>query len=90
MDALGFGFENFNPIGQWRDSDGDSPIDASGELPSGESFAGPIELIGILRQRRDEFARTLTEKLLTYALGRGLEYYDKCAVDGGVDALRSR
>jgi len=82
MDPIGFGFENYNGIGAWRDLEGDAVIDPSGELFSSESFQGPTELKAILlNQKRNEFVRCLTEKMLTYALGRGLEYYDKCAVD---------
>ena len=81
MDAIGFGLENFDAIGRWREQDGEHPIDSVGELPTGETFHGPAELIDILGSRKDEFTRCLTEKLLTYALGRGLEYYDRCAVD---------
>ena len=82
MDPIGFGFENFDGIGAWRDKDGDAAIDPSGELVSGEKFASPAELRAILmKQKRDDFLRCLAEKLLTYALGRGLEHYDKCAVE---------
>lgn len=81
MDPLGFGFENFDAIGRWRTEDAGFAIDSSGDLPSGESFKTPKEFRKILLAHRDEFARCLTEKMLTYALGRGLEYYDKCAVD---------
>jgi mono/diheme cytochrome c family protein len=82
MDALGFALENFNAIGAWRDRDGPGLIDASGRLPGGEQFDGPRELTQLLAEgKRDQFVRCLTEKLLTYALGRGLEYYDVCAVD---------
>ncbi len=81
MDPLGFGFENFDAIGAWRTKDGKFPIDPAGVLPSGDSFSTPQELRVILKQSQDQFARCLTEKMLTYALGRGLEYYDKCAVD---------
>jgi hypothetical protein len=87
MDALGFGFENFDPIGRWRDRDGKFAIDASGTLPSGDKFSGPIELVKILKQRKAEFGRSLTEKMLTYALGRGLEFHDRCAVDKIVGEL---
>jgi hypothetical protein len=76
MDPLGFGLENFNAIGAWRAQDGKLPIDASGTLPDGRSFTGAAELKGILSQDRNAFAECLTEKLLTYALGRGLERYD--------------
>ncbi|QDV37978.1 DUF1592 domain-containing protein [Tautonia plasticadhaerens] len=81
MDPLGFGLENFDAVGRWRDSDGEAPIDASGTLPGGDSFAGPGDLVALLKARADDFARTLAENLMTYALGRGLEYYDRCAVD---------
>lgn len=82
MDPLGFAFENFDGIGAWRKQDGDLPIDSSGQLVSGESFQGATELRKILvAQKRDEFVRCLSEKLLTYALGRGMEIYDRCAVD---------
>ncbi len=78
----GFALENFDGIGKWRDQDGGADIDASGELPSGEKFKGARELIDILvKSKKDEFHRCITEKLLTYALGRGFEYYDQCAVD---------
>jgi cytochrome c553 len=76
MDPLGFGLENFDAIGAWRDKDGAFEIDASGSLPDGRTFSGPDELMEILKGDRDEFARAITAKLLTYALGRGLERYD--------------
>lgn len=81
MDPLGLGFENFNAIGQWRTKEGRSKIDSSGQLPNGQSFKSPIELIAILEQQKQGFCRSLTEKMLTYAVGRGVEYYDKCAID---------
>jgi hypothetical protein len=81
MDALGFGLENYDAVGAWRSKDGDLDIDASGTLPGGKSFSTPSELKQILRSRSDDFRRCLAEKLLTYALGRGLEYYDKCTID---------
>ena len=80
MDPIGFAFENFDAIGAWRDLDGPFPIDASGELPDGRRFNGPKELIDILKTE-ETFPRTVVEKMLTFALGRGLEYYDKCAID---------
>ena len=76
MDPLGFGLENFDAVGAFRTMDGNFPIDASGSLPDGETFTGPDELRAILRDQSDAFARGLTAKLLTYALGRGLERYD--------------
>lgn len=81
MDPIGFGFENYDGIGTWRTMDGKFKIDPSGVLPSGQKFQGPRELVKILKARDAEFRRCLAEKLLTYALGRGLEYYDRCAVD---------
>ncbi len=82
MDPIGFGLENYDAIGAWRGKDEGQPIDASGKLVSGEAFNGPAELKAILlKKKRDDFVRCLSEKMLTYALGRGLEYYDKCAVD---------
>ena len=86
MDPLGLGLENFDAIGRWRDKDGRHPIDATGKLPTGEHFNGPIELIQILKKRREKFVRHFSRAMLTYALGRGLEYYDRCAVNHIVTA----
>jgi hypothetical protein len=80
MDPLGFGLENFNAVGAWRTQDGDFPIDAAGVLPNGKSFQGPAELKALLQEDRSAFVRGVTEKLLTYGLGRGLERYDKPVV----------
>jgi hypothetical protein len=88
MDPLGLGLENFDGIGRWREKDKDHPVDASGSLPGGESFRGPVELIGVLSKRQDAFRRHLAETLLAYALGRGVEYYDRCAVDRIVEGTR--
>ena len=90
MDPLGFGFENFDAIGRWRQVDGEFPIDSSGTLPGGEKFDGPIELIEILREREKAFVRSFTEKMLVFALGRGLRYYDQCAVEDIIKVLPSR
>jgi mono/diheme cytochrome c family protein len=81
MDPLGLGFENFDPVGRWRDKDGEHPIDASGQLASGEEFSGATELVAVLETKKTQVARHFIEKLLTYALGRGLEPYDTCTVD---------
>jgi mono/diheme cytochrome c family protein len=80
MDPLGFGLENYDAIGRWRTEDGGQSVDASGMLPSGESFASPAELRRVLKGMLPDFSRCLTEKMLTYALGRGLEPYDKPTV----------
>jgi hypothetical protein len=77
MDQLGFALENFDAIGEWRDSyESGTRVDASGQLPDGSKFGGPVELRKVLRERSDQFVTTATEKLLTYALGRGLEASD--------------
>jgi mono/diheme cytochrome c family protein len=80
MDPIGFGLENFDAVGRWRTTDGGEPIDASGELPGGKRFSGPAQLITLLKAQEAQFTRNLTEKLLTYALGRGIEPYDRCNV----------
>ena len=76
MDQLGFGLENFSPIGSWRADVADAPVDASGELPDGSKFTGPVELKRLLVQRRDEFTRNITERMFSYALGRGVDQTD--------------
>jgi hypothetical protein len=81
MDPLGFALENFDAIGRWRSVDeSGKPVDASGVLPDGTRFQGPAEFRRVLLAHRDEFVSTVTEKLLTYALGRGLESSDMPAV----------
>jgi hypothetical protein len=81
MDPIGFSLENYDGVGKWRDKDDGSPIDASGKLPTGTKFEGPAGLKHLLSSNyRDQFYTTVTEKLLTYSLGRGLEYYDMPAV----------
>ncbi|MBC8165997.1 MAG: DUF1588 domain-containing protein, partial [Bryobacteraceae bacterium] len=81
MDVLGFGMENYDGIGRWRTADGKFPIDASGTFPNGKSFTSPAEMRVLLKAETPDFARCLTEKMLTYALGRGLERYDRRAVE---------
>jgi hypothetical protein len=76
MDPIGFALENFDAIGRWRSSEGGAPIDSSGTLLDGTSFEGPAGLQKVLLSRPQQFAQTVTRKLLTYALGRELEYYD--------------
>ncbi len=81
MDPLGFALENFDGIGRWRDTDADAPIDSSGVLPDGTEFQGPAGLRKVLLlKRREQFVTTVTERLLTYALGRGVEYTDGPAI----------
>src|SRR5262249_24912435 len=81
MDPLGFGLENYDAIGAWRTQDGDLPVDASGTLPGSVSFRGPAQLKAILKGKKALFTHALSEKMLTYALGRGLEATDRCVVD---------
>jgi hypothetical protein len=80
MDTLGFGLENYDAIGKWRTQDGKFPVDSAGTLPSGKSFTTPAQMRDILQDQLPEFARCLTEKMLTYSLGRGLERYDNKTV----------
>ena len=80
MDPVGFALENYDAVGRWRTSDGGSPIDASGSLPDGKSFDGAHGLRDAVLAHPDLFVSTVVEKLLTYGLGRGVEYYDEPAV----------
>jgi hypothetical protein len=80
MDPLGFSLENYDAIGQWRDKDGKFPIDSSGQLPDGRKFEGAKGLVDIIMSNPDAFAQAVAEKTLTYALGRGLEPFDRSAV----------
>lgn len=89
LDPLGFGLENFDAVGGWRSQDNKKNIDASGELPGGLKFNGPGELRKVLLGKADQFRVCFAEKLLTFGLGRGLEYYDKCALDGIVSASKA-
>jgi hypothetical protein len=73
MDPIGMGLENFDPIGRWRSDVAGAPVDAAGQLPDGRGFTGPSEMKAVLLERKDEFVRNLTEKMLSYALGRGIE-----------------
>ena len=77
MDVLGFGLENYDAIGRWRTMDGKFPIDASGTFPNGKGFTTPAQMSVLLKGDLPEFSRCLTEKMMTYALGRGLERYDR-------------
>ena len=87
MDALGFGLENFDAIGRWQERQAGKLIDASGTLPGGASFDGPVALKRLLLARKTEFARSMVSQLLTYALGRGLIYQDDCVIADALKAL---
>jgi hypothetical protein len=89
MDGIGFALENFDAIGSWRVADSNNEkIDATGSLPGGKSFNGPVELREIIKSQSDEFCRCLTSKMMTFALGRGLESYDRRTTDAITEALK--
>ena len=82
MDELGFALEHYDPVGRYRETEDGNEIDPRGELPNGTKFIGPDELQRMIRtEMREKFIRCVTEKMLIYSLGRGLEYYDECTVD---------
>ncbi|MAS74769.1 MAG: hypothetical protein CMO57_00035 [Verrucomicrobiales bacterium] len=82
LDPIGFGLENFDAIGRWREKNDEGlAIDSAGKLPSGESFSSPAELKGLLAKREADIARNLAERLMSYALGRQLEGYDDVVID---------
>jgi hypothetical protein len=87
MDPIGFAMENYDAVGAWRSKDGNFPIDSSGTLPDGRSFEGPGGFKEILMADRDAFAQALTSKMLTFALGRGLERYDRRTVKKIAESL---
>lgn len=88
IDPLGLAFESFDPTGKWRDKDQDQPIDTRGELTDGAKFNGVAELKAVLMMRKDEFTRGFVEKMLTYALGRKLDYYDVATVNRITQAVK--
>lgn len=88
IDPIGFAFENFDAVGRWRDQESGKPIDASGQLPNGQSFQNVDELKSLLMERKDDFIRHLTTKMLGYALGRGLVMEDQCTVNQIVETLK--
>lgn len=88
MDPIGFAFEHYDAVGAYRTKDGAFDIDTAGQLPDGRSFRTLAELKEIIKENKDDFARCLSEKMLIYALGRGLEQYDLVAVDRIVQALK--
>ena len=89
MDPLGFGLENFDAIGRYRTLIGGQPVDAGGQLTTGEKFTGAAELKEILMTKKDAFVRSFSERMLSYALGRGLEYYDRPALKQITTALQN-
>lgn len=87
MDPIGFALENYDAVGAFRTKDGSFDIDASGEFADGSKFTGPGDLKSIILSKREDFVRCLTEKMLTYALGRGIEYYDRPTIEKIVSAM---
>jgi hypothetical protein len=87
MDPVGFGLENFDAVGRWRNSYGDQPIVAWDTLPGGEIFSGPVELKKILLTKEDNFARVLAEKMFAYSIGRSVEFIDETYMKQLVDNL---
>jgi mono/diheme cytochrome c family protein len=81
MDPIGFGLENFDAIGRWRTSDGKEPIDSSGTLPTGKAFKGVKELKELLKAQPKLFGRCIADRMMTYALGRGLDGSDRCVIN---------
>lgn len=91
MDELGFALENFDAVGRWRDRDEGQPIDPRGLLPDGSEFSGAWEMQQTIRTKmHDQFIRCLTEKMMIFATGRGMEYFDDCAVDKIMLALKQK
>ncbi|MGA3098046.1 MAG: DUF1592 domain-containing protein [Bryobacteraceae bacterium] len=90
MDPLGFGLENYDAVGKWRTLDGKFPVDSSGTLPNGKSFATPAEMRAALASSVPQFARAVVEKLMIYALGRGIAPYDRRAIDQVTNSLAAQ
>jgi hypothetical protein len=80
IDPLGFALQNYDGVGAWRTMDSGKPVDASAVLPNGTAFSGPDGLRDVLMAKKDQFVEAFTQRLMTYALGRGLESYDMPAV----------
>ena len=90
MDPIGFALENFDAVGAYRTKDGEFSIDATGQLADGTLLDGPTGLKKVIRERKQQFERCLVEKMLIYALGRGIEYYDRPSIDRIVNRLASQ
>lgn len=89
MDPLGFGLENFDALGRWRTQENGLAIDASGTLPSGESFSGPAQLRKIVLSKKDKVMKHLVRKMVGYAYGRQLNKFDRCVIEEGYRALQA-
>ncbi len=90
LDAIGFTMENYDAVGRWRTQDGTFPVDASGEMPDGTKVNGVADLRKLILSRKDDVTRAMVEKMLIYAVGRGLDASDGCLVDDVVLATKKR
>ncbi|MEM9646062.1 MAG: DUF1588 domain-containing protein, partial [Planctomycetota bacterium] len=90
IDPIGFALQNFDAIGRWRDTDAGQPIDSSGELPSGQKLDGVESLKRLLMEKQDQISRSMTENLIVFALGRGLQTQDECVVREALANLKAR
>jgi hypothetical protein len=90
MDAIGLAMENYDAIGKWRTDDAGKPMDVSGTLPDGNKFTGPKELKRVLLGKKSQFTKAMTERLLTYALGRGVERTDRCNLDAMAKSVAAK
>lgn len=90
MDPIGFGLENFDGIGEWRDTDNGLPIDDAASLPGGAAFRGPEGLKDVLLGRKEQFVRHMVEKTMTYALGRAVDFYDENTVRNAMSRLSDK
>ena len=90
MDPIGLGLENFDVIGRWREKDGDKSIDAQGELVDGSKFTSPAELVTLLGARKDQILENLAKRMMVYAIGRGLQRVDRCAIEQVLQYSRDR
>ena len=90
LDPIGFALENFDSLGRWRNHQNGVDIDSKGKLPNGNEIDGPKGLKKALLAQRDTFTKNMTERMLAYALGRGLEYYDRPATDKILRATRAQ
>jgi hypothetical protein len=90
MDPIGLGLENFDVIGRWRDKDGEKSIDAQGELVDGSKFTSPAELVTLLGTKKDQILENLAKRMMVYAIGRGLQRVDRCAIEQVLQYSRDR
>jgi hypothetical protein len=90
MDPLGYAMENFDPIGRYREKDGNKPVENTGKLPDGTQLQGVESVKKVLLERKDQFVRTLTEQLLVYALGRDLQAYDLPTIHRITEAVKTK